>query len=102
MEQISPDKIANKAGLPKEGREGKLTRDIENVTGRIPSGSYLSMALGSMAVSAALAIFTRKKTLANFVGLWVPTIMLVGIYNKIVKVEGSDRFGKKPAPEELH
>jgi hypothetical protein len=29
--------------------------------------------------------------LASFVGLWVPSLLLLGLYNKIVKVAGSDR-----------
>jgi hypothetical protein len=30
------------------------------------------------------------------VGEWVPTILLLGVYNKIVKVAGSDRFDHGP------
>jgi hypothetical protein len=29
--------------------------------------------------------------LAGFVGMWVPSLLLLGVYNKIVKVAGSDR-----------
>jgi hypothetical protein len=70
--------------------EGTVTKQVEQVTARVPSLGYLGLALGSMAVSAALAIFTKRKTMANFVGLWVPSFMLMGIYNKLVKLEGSD------------
>jgi len=31
---------------------------------------------------------------ANFIGLWVPTILLLGTYNKIVKVAGHDRLSQ--------
>ena len=103
MEQQQPlkDKLTSKAGAP---QEGMVTKEIENVTARIPSGGYLSLALGSMAASAAIALFSRKKTMANFVGLWVPTLMLIGIYNKIVKVEGSDRQSKgfPPSQQDYH
>ena len=71
--------------------EGEFTKTVEQVTAKVPSISYLSLALASMAVSAGLAAFTRRKDLANFIGMWVPTFMLVGIYNKIVKVQGSDQ-----------
>ena len=27
-----------------------------------------------------------------FLGQWAPTLLLLGVYNKIVKVAGSDRF----------
>ena len=55
---------------------------------------YLSLAIASMAVSAGLTIFTRKKAVANFIGLWVPNFLLLGIYNKLVKLEGSDAYSK--------
>jgi CBS domain-containing protein len=30
----------------------------------------------------------------NFIGQWVPTWLLIGLYNKIVKVEGHDQFDR--------
>ncbi len=83
-------------------KEGKITKEIEKVTSQIPSGGYLTLALGSMALSAAIAVFSKQKAMANFVGLWVPTFMLIGIYNKIVKVEGSDQFSKNKPQQNLH
>jgi len=70
--------------------EGDMTKKIENVTARVPSLGYLGLALGSMALSAGLAVISRQKTMANFVGLWVPSFLLMGIYNKLVKLEGND------------
>jgi hypothetical protein len=59
---------------------------IEEQTKKIPNLVFLAGALGSMALSALLA--SRKRTVAgNFVGLWVPTILTFGLYNKLVKVE---------------
>ena len=75
-------------------REGKITKSVESFTSQIPSMAYLLLAVGSMAASASLVMFAKRKTLANFVGLWVPTLMLVGVYNKLVKLEGSDRFSR--------
>jgi hypothetical protein len=76
--------------------EGKLTKTVEKVTAQIPSMGFLALALGSMAASAGIALFAseRRQPLSNFIGLWVPTFMLVGIYNKLVKLEGSDAFDK--------
>lgn len=71
-------------------KEGDITRKIERQTARIPSVGFLGLAVGSMAISAGLAIFAQRKELSNFVGLWAPTFLLVGIYNKLVKLEGSD------------
>jgi hypothetical protein len=70
--------------------EGDMTKKIENVTARVPSLGYLGLALGSMALSAGLAVVSRQRTMANFVGLWVPSFLLMGIYNKLVKLEGND------------
>lgn len=70
--------------------EGDLTTIIENQTAKIPSGAYLTAAMGSMAVSAGLEFFTERKQLANFIGQWVPTILILGLYNKLVKLEGND------------
>ena len=35
-----------------------------------------------------------SQPLAGFVGMWVPSLLLLGVYNKIVKVAGSDRAEK--------
>ena len=75
-------------------KEGKFTKEVEQYTARVPSITYLGLALGSMALSAGLALFSERKSAANFVGLWVPTLMLVGIYNKLVKLEGLDRYDR--------
>lgn len=79
-------------GLDKVGgpQEGEMTKTIESYTARIPSVGFLGLALGSMVLSGAIAAMSERKTLANFVGLWVPTLLLFGIYNKLVKLEGHD------------
>ncbi len=72
-------------------QEGTFTKAIETQTAKIPSGVYLGLAIGSMAVSATLALMQEKKGWANFVGQWAPAFLIMGLYNKLVKVEGSDR-----------
>ena len=79
--------------------EGEMTKKIESYTARIPSLGFLGLAAGSLAISAGLAVATRRKNMANFVGLWVPSFLLLGIYNKLVKLEGSDF---KTPPQNLH
>ncbi len=81
---------SNKNFETPQATEGEMTKKIESVTAKVPSLGYLGLAMGSMAISAGLALLSEKKTLANFVGLWVPSFMLMGIYNKLVKLEGSD------------
>jgi len=72
--------------------EGELTKRIEEQTAKLPSVGFLGLAIGSMALSAGLAIFSERKEYANFVGLWAPSFLLIGIYNKLVKLQGSDRM----------
>lgn len=70
--------------------EGKTTESIEKVTAGIPSATWLVLAGGSIAVSLVLKLMGRSST-ANFVGEWAPTFLMIGLYNKVVKVLGSDR-----------
>jgi hypothetical protein len=70
-------------------QEGPIARTIEEQTAKIPSDVYLWAALGSMAVSLTFKIM-GKNHLALFVGQWAPSFLLLGVYNKIVKVEGHD------------
>jgi hypothetical protein len=81
----------NTSGNPSEG---KLTTAIENQTSKVPSITFLNLAIGSMVLSAGLALLNEEKSRANFVGMWAPTFLLLGIYNKLVKLEGNDRFRK--------
>jgi hypothetical protein len=64
--------------------EDVATSSIEQVTKRVPSVGFLGLAVGSMVVSATLMLL-GKKTWANFVGQWAPTILIMGTYNKLVK-----------------
>ncbi len=69
--------------------EGRLTKTMEYQTARIPSSFWLFAAGGSILASAALRASGRGND-ANFVGQWAPTFLMIGLYNKIVKVLGSD------------
>jgi hypothetical protein len=70
--------------------EGKTTQMIEKTTAAIPSGVFLGLAGAAIVGSLALKLLGRHST-ANFVGEWVPTILMLGLYNKVVKVLGSER-----------
>lgn len=74
-------------------QEGEMTRRIEQQTAKIPSIGFLGLAVGSMVASAALAFFAQRKELATFVGLWAPSLLLIGVYNKLVKLE-AEGFGQ--------
>lgn len=70
--------------------EGPVARMIEEQTARLPSDTFLWTACGAMAASLVLQMTGRKAT-ANFIGQWAPTILIMGLYNKLVKVQGHDR-----------
>ena len=80
-------------------KEGPVARAIEDKTARLPSDMFLWMAGASVIGSAALKVVElvrsspkeRRGTLSVFVGMWAPTFLLLGLYNKIVKVAGSDQ-----------
>lgn len=72
-----------------EHKEGPVATAIEQQTAKIPSDVFLWAALGSMAASLTLKIMGQEKT-ALFVGQWAPSFLLLGTYNKIVKLEGHD------------
>ncbi|WP_422924188.1 hypothetical protein [Singulisphaera sp. PoT] len=74
---------------PRQHEEGYLTKRIEHFTSQIPSGTYLTVAIGAVGVSAGLYLAGRKSA-ATFVGHWAPTILLLGLYNKVVKLQGSN------------
>jgi hypothetical protein len=73
--------------------EGPVAKAIEKQTSKLPSDLFLWAALGSMAASATLKCLGNDKS-ALFVGQWAAPFLLLGVYNKIVKVEGSDKKTK--------
>jgi hypothetical protein len=72
-----------------EHREGRVARMIEQQTAKLPSDTFLWAALGSIGLSLALELSGKERT-ATFVGHWAPTFLLLGLYNKLVKLEGSE------------
>lgn len=69
--------------------EGQLTKTIEEQTSKLPSDVFLGASLAVMGVSLLFKI-TGKSHTALFFGQWATPFLLFGIYNKIVKTQGSD------------
>ncbi len=69
--------------------EGPLARAIEEQTARLPSDVWL-WAAGASIVTSLLLQANGEKQKALFVGNWAPTFLLLGVYNKMVKLHGSD------------
>ena len=74
--------------------EGGLAKPIEEFTARLPSDTFLWLAGGSILGSLALKMMGKNHD-ALFVGQWAPTFLLLGVYNKIVKVAGHDRLSEQ-------
>lgn len=75
--------------MAKDKKEGKIAKEIEDYTAEVPSDVYLWSAFSVMGVSLTFKLL-QKNDLALFVGQWAAPILLMGVYNKIVKVEGSE------------
>jgi len=71
-----------------DSKEDELTLAIEEQTEKIPSDVFLFTSMGAIAVSLTLKLMGRRED-AIFVGQWVAPILLLGIYNKIVKRKDS-------------
>jgi len=62
---------------------------IERQTAKLPSDVFLYAAGGSIVASLTLKLIGREKD-AAFVGQWAPTLLILGLYNKLVKMFGTD------------
>ncbi|MEO6950844.1 MAG: hypothetical protein ABI321_03445 [Polyangia bacterium] len=82
--------------------EGAVAKTIEHQTAKLPSDIFLWLG-GAAAVTAMLLEVTQPKSsrwfntptkagrLSGLVGQWAPSLLLLGVYNKMVKLGGSDR-----------
>ena len=75
---------------PTEHSEGPVPRAIEQQPAKLPSDAFLWVAGASIATSLILKLLDRHHE-ALFVGQWAPTILILGLYNKLVKQHGADR-----------
>jgi hypothetical protein len=82
-------KTEPRVGAREEHREGAVARSIEQQTAKLPSDWFLWAAFGSIAGSLAFK-FSGKDHHALFVGQWAPTFLILGLYNKLVKLQGSE------------
>ena len=72
--------------------EGMVARAIEQQTARLPSDLFLWAAGASIAGSLMRQICGKQHE-SLFIGQWAPTLLILGLYNKLVKVAGSDPGG---------
>lgn len=73
--------------------EGKVAKMIEQQTAKLPSDIFLWVGVGCLAVSA-ISRLTGLTAIGQFIGQLSAPILIMGLYNKVVKLEGSDKFTK--------
>lgn len=73
--------------LRTEHAESALTRLVEQNAAKIPSDFFLFASLCAMAFSLA-AELTGRRRVSRFVGMWVGPLLIMGVYNKLVKILG--------------
>ena len=61
-------------------------RVVENQVRRVPLSLLVGLALGSMAVSATFAVAGKLKV-ANFIGQWVPSLLILATFDRLMRVE---------------
>ncbi len=71
-----------------EHAEGDIARLIEQQTAKVPSHWFLFAALSSMCASLGLELADRRRA-SRFVGMWPAPLLLMGMYNKLVKTLGT-------------
>ncbi len=81
--------MAREAMQRGDHHEGRLARAIEEQTSKLPSDTFLWAALGSIGIALGLRAAGRRD-LSQFVGQWAPTFLILGLYNKLVKIGGHD------------
>ena len=67
--------------------EDSFTRLLEQQTAKVPSHVFLFSSFCAMALSLGLEIGGRERA-GRFVGLWVTPLLVMGVYNKMVKTLG--------------
>ena len=80
-------------GEPVRHSEGIVAKTIEEQTAKLPSDAFLWAAFAAIGVAMAMQA-SGKKHGSLFVGQWVAPFLLFGVYNKLVKVAGSDRLSR--------
>ena len=84
------DRTSSIQNEPWQHSEGRVARTIESETAKLPSDTFLWAAVAAMGGAAVLQMTGRQQA-SLFVGQWVAPFLLFGVYNKLVKVSGSDR-----------
>jgi hypothetical protein len=97
---MARDKISNDVGSAiadynETREEGTVAKTIESQTSKLPSDIFLWAGVGAMATALTLKLL-KKDNIGLFFGQWAAPLLLFGLYNKLVKLEGHDQTNQKP------
>ena len=81
-------KPRNKGAKPR-----KKVAAVESSHWAVHSSAYLAAARASMASHVKLQAAKGRALVALFVGQWAAPFLILGIYNRLVKIHGSDSAG---------
>ena len=70
-------------------REGPIAKAIEKQTAKLPSDVFLWLGLGCLGAAMVLRAMRRSNT-GLLVGEWASPFLIMGLYNKLVRLEGTD------------
>lgn len=75
----------------------EVDRVVEAQVRRVPPSLLVGLALGSMAVSAAFAVAGKLKV-ANFIGQWVPSLLILATFDRLIQAEAGPGAGVSALP----
>jgi hypothetical protein len=85
--------VKNHTGNKAKHKEGPVAKAIEEQTAKVPSDVFLWTSFAVMGVALTMKII-GKDHLSLFIGQWASPLLIMGLYNKVVKVEGHDKTDK--------
>lgn len=91
IETAEPMNTTDSRVEAQEHSESSVAKMIEEQTVKLPSELFLYAAGASMIGSLTLKMMGKEHS-ALFVGQWAAPFLILGLYNKIVKVTGSNRI----------
>lgn len=71
-----------------EHAESRFTRLVEQQAAKLPSHAFLVAAIAAMGCSLATELAGRTRV-SRFVGMWPAPLLVMGVYNKLVKTLGA-------------
>lgn len=86
---LNADEVKDRARESLDRGRESLNRTAEEVSTRVPSLVFMFAALASIAVSLFLQMRGNRQW-SLFVGQWVPSFLLFGLFNKLTKSLGPD------------